>query len=150
MDRYDPYERHYQDIRDENYWEDRRQDIKNDYEFASKYRDFSIQRDISLRRKEDGRSKAFDELLEERSNCGRLIRGFTWLPKSAQDAWWDKLYSIDLVKDPSVLKDLESLTQEIREHKRFLEGYGKTLEVIAVGLALLSLSRMSSLYIYYK
>jgi hypothetical protein len=42
------------------------------------------------------------------------------------------------------------LTHEIREQRRFLEDYRKPHELAAVGQALLSLSRISSLYIRYK
>jgi hypothetical protein len=48
MDWDDPYDRHYQALRDDGYWTNRIQDIKDDYEFASKYRDSTIQRDITL------------------------------------------------------------------------------------------------------
>ena len=160
----DPYERHYQRLEDEQYWEDRLKQPKEDYDFKSKYRGLTIQRDLGLIGQKDGSSKAsdasqeqkagkqnaLDGLLKERRNCASIIRGFTWLPPGARSFWNDKLNAIDFVNGSSVIKELESLREQLRDHERFLWDYGKPYELRAIRNAVDSLGRMESLYSAYK
>jgi hypothetical protein len=161
MDRDDPYERYYQNIRDEQYWTDRRKDLKDDADFADRYRNLNIQRDIALlgqngrtaldapQQQKDGNKKALEELLEERNKCSRQIQGFWWLPLSARHDWCKKVATVDFVNGSRVITELGWLRDEIRDHQRFLWDYGKPRELDAIREALSSLDRVDSLYNRY-
>lgn len=137
----DPYERHYQNLRDEDYWNDRMEDIKRVYTPRPTLDIPSAPPESSAQKPEDS-----GELLQERTNCARLLRRFGWIPSQGRE-WSERLNAIDLVSRPrsGALAALQSLQAQIREHERFLWDYGKPYELAAVRGALSSLDRVISL-----
>lgn len=137
----DPYERHYENLRDEDYWRHRLDEIKDVYTPKP-------QLDIPSAPPESSpeKTEASGELLQERSNCARLLRRFGWIPQQGRE-WSERLNAIDLVSRPrsDALAALQSLQAQIREHERFLWDYGKPYELAAIRGALSSLDRVIEL-----
>lgn len=137
----DPYERHYENLRDEDYWRNRLDEIKSVYTPKPSLDIPSAPPESSLEKTE-----ASGELLQERSNCARLLRRFGWIPQQGRE-WSERLNAIDLVSRPraDALVALHNLQAQIRDHERFLWDYGKPYELAAIRGALSSLDRVIEL-----
>jgi hypothetical protein len=149
MDRDDPYDRHYENLANEDYWRDRQDSIKQVYKPAVPSIEPTItpqrERNTELRQQ---REKAFDELLREKSNSMDLIYKMSSVTHSQRLGWWKELSLIDLIEGSGVSSKIESIRQQVLDSYKSLP---YTAEDHAVVSQLLdSLSRMTSLYVNYK
>jgi hypothetical protein len=150
MDRDDPYDRHRQDIENQNYWDNKRRENDEDDKLKTENRDLTIRRDLTLTeqpaKQPNLTTRCAEGLVQERNNCGYLIRRITWLGSQGWE-WCERLNSIDLTSRSGALTELQLLRDQIREHERFLWDYGKPRELATVREAVSSLGRVISLYL---
>ena len=150
MDRDDPYDRHYENLADEDYWRDRQDSIKQVYKPAAP----SIQPTITPQRERNTelkrqRENALDELLHEKSNCNDLISKTTSVPHSRRLAWYKEIMTIDLIEGSGVVSQIESIRRQVWDSHQS-QSLCTEEEQAVVSQLLDSLSRMGSLYVNYK